>query len=325
MSTLRVLAAVSLVLIASCDVHYNLNGSSHSAGSPPPPPASEAAATGAEPAPAEAEVAPPAPSGERPSRRGDGGGYDEAQQTPDDGQTPTGKAASSKWDGKYVDLSEACDAAAVFDPKGKDDQVVRVERWGYTGFVCPGTCANREPLVVANGKATFAMLWVDDLGAHDDRPQKLSVHRRRYTVPLVETDGSVAVGKTVQSTTPSTWSYHDSVHTSNQALTVVVLGIANDAHAGYGRTGLFDIRVGRDGKFAAGNDAASCATTISRTDFKLGDGGSDEDPGEAAAGRCKHTCTQNQTTCGHSCKGALGESGCLQTCQNEWSACRRAC
>ena len=371
--TLRPICAIAAYALSlSCSFSMHASGSGlfgHGAGGPPPPPPTtggEPEATPSEPAantpPARVvdnTPATPATPSKGPSKRGPSAAAPGNPAPVPSGlpvyglpEPARGPAATAAFNGTYVAESKPeCSDVTPFDPKGPDVQTIHEAGWGYQpGFRCPASCTNTAPVTITKGKASLALVWVEDHPPADGDGYKVTMHRYRFEIPLNQfADKSGYAGGATVSSPPFRWSHNNiyEMQSDSFAARIAVADI-KDVHWGTGRAAVVTVPLraaGSTDATAYEEDAeAACKLTLLRTDWKPGDGLADDDGGDdggdgdasstssssssshdngGAARKCKSSCRQDAGACRTACHGSSAK--CASDCNHEESACQRGC
>ncbi len=370
--TLRPIWAIAAYALSlSCNVSMHASGSglfgTHGGSGPPPAPASTADPA-AEPPPSHAELAPPPErvadatppaSKTRPSKRGPaapppGAAAPVITGAPVFGlpEPARGPAAGATFNGTYIpEAAPDCSGATAFDPKGPDVQAIHASGWGYQpGFRCPSSCENPAKVTFANGKASVPLVWVEDHPPEDGDGVKVTMHRYKLEIPLNQlADKSGYAGGATVTSPAFHWSHNNIYEMLSDSFAVrIAVADIKDVHWGTGRAALLSVLLRPDGsadKDAYSEEAeAACKISLVRTDWKPGDGLSDDDVGDdgdsgdsgtsssshsssssdsSARRSCKSSCRQTAGACRTACHGSSAK--CASNCNHDESSCERGC
>lgn len=372
--TLRPIWAIAAYALSlSCNFSMHASGSglfgSHGGSSPPPasaPPEDPAAApqtsiTDPTPQTQPARVAdatPTPPSKAGPSKRGSaappsGAAAPVMTGSPVFGlpEPARGPAAGAMFNGTYIpEAAFECSGATAFDPKGADVQSIHASGWGYQpGFRCPSSCENPAKVTFANGKASVPLVWIEDHPPEDGDGVKVTMHRYKLDIPLNQfADKSGYAGGATVTSPAFHWSHNNIYEVLSDSFAVrIAVADIKDVHWGTGRAAALSVLLrtaGATEKDAYTDEAeAACKINLVRTDWKPGDGLSDDDGGDSDSGdsgdsssshsssssdssarrSCKSSCRQAAGSCRTACHGSSAK--CASNCNHDESSCERSC
>ncbi|MBX3154900.1 MAG: hypothetical protein KF773_02785 [Deltaproteobacteria bacterium] len=267
----------------------------------------------------------------------------DTEQTEELLPTRAGRPAPKAWDGTYVMRPGAACTASPYRASGPADQTVWWPHFdGTPGLVCPATCDDPTPLVVANGVATFSYAWLDADPPRDPRRGfQLTFHRTTVSVPLIQTDGGAGVVR-FDAMPARHWPHGGRDHTSDQVAINLGFVEANSAQDGRGRLGGVSLSVGHHDRYYLTEDAPNCVASLTRTDFIMPTAApaSDDDADDATTSspsthgadraaraaqrrtqKCRATCRSDAGECRKSCRGAKCANDCNRTERSCTSSC----